>query len=67
MLGDERKDDADYLETCRTKRNTPEYEMAGVTTELDASELVGFVKEMRVVVIDWLEKHHRELVPQRPA
>jgi hypothetical protein len=40
ILGDERKDDADYLETCRTKRNTAEYEMAGVATEKDASELV---------------------------
>jgi hypothetical protein len=25
ILGDARKDDADYLETCRTKRNTAEY------------------------------------------
>src|SRR5215471_18314763 len=39
ILGDERKDDADYLETCRTKRNTAEYDMAGVATEKDASEL----------------------------
>ena len=47
ILGDESKDDADYLETCRTKRNTAEYEMAVVATERDASELVDFVKELR--------------------
>ena len=47
VLGDERKDDADYLETCRTKRNTAEYEMTGVATKQDASELVAFVKELR--------------------
>lgn len=53
ILGDGRKGDADCLETCRTKRNTAEYEMAGVATEKDASELVSFVKELREQVLDW--------------
>ena len=65
ILGDERKDDADYLETCRTKRNTAEYEMAGVATEKDASELVDFVKELREDVLDWLVKHHPALTPKK--
>jgi len=30
---------ADYLETCRPKRNIAEYDRAGVVTEQDASEL----------------------------
>jgi hypothetical protein len=30
---------ADYLETCRRKRNIAEYDRAGVVTEQDASEL----------------------------
>jgi hypothetical protein len=63
ILGDERKDDADYLETCRTKRNTAEYEMVGVATERDASELVDFVKQLREDVLDWLKQHHPELAP----
>jgi hypothetical protein len=65
ILGDERKDDADYLETCRTKRNTAEYEMAGVATEKDASGLVDFVKELRADVLDWLVKHHPALTPKK--
>src|SRR4029453_4197820 len=28
ILGKDRKDDADYLETCRVKRNTVEYDVA---------------------------------------
>lgn len=64
ILGDGRKDDADYLETCRTKRNTAEYEMAGVATEKDASELVDSVKELREDVLEWLKKHHAELMPK---
>ena len=66
ILGDERKDDAEYLETCRTKRNMAEYEMAGVATEKDAAELVDFVKELRADVLDWLLTHYPKLTPQKP-
>jgi hypothetical protein len=67
VLGDQRKDAADYLETCRTKRNTAEYEMAGVATEQDASELVEFAKELREEVLDWLNKHHPELALKKSS
>ena len=39
--------------------------MAGVATEKDASELVGFVKELREDVLDWLVKHHPALTPKK--
>ena len=45
ILGERHKDDANYLDTCRTKRNTAEYDRAGVTTEEDAGELIGFVRD----------------------
>ena len=67
VLGDERKDDADYLETCRTKQNTAEYEMAGVATEQDASDLVDLVKQLREDLLDWLKKYHPELTPKKSA
>ena len=63
ILGEERKDDAEYLDTCRMKRNTAEYNMAGVATKQDASELAVFVKELREEVLDWLRKHRPELIP----
>ncbi len=37
ILGQQRKDDADYLETCRRKRNTAEYDRTGVVTDQDAA------------------------------
>src|SRR2546422_3971046 len=52
ILGADRKDDAAYLDTCRAKRNTAEYDMAGVATKQDATELVKFVKELRQDVLD---------------
>ena len=63
ILGDQRKDEADYLETCRRKRNTAEYDRAGVVTEQDASELAEFCVDLRHEVLDWLKKNHPELVP----
>ena len=62
ILGERHKDDANYLDTCRTKRNTAEYDRAGVTTEEDAGELIGFARELRAEVIDWLRKNHPKLL-----
>jgi hypothetical protein len=64
ILGAERKDDADYLETCRTKRNMAEYEMAGVATPQDAAELASFAQRLRQDVTGWLKHAHPELLPE---
>lgn len=63
ILGDERKDDADYLDTCRRKRNTAEYDTAGVATEQDAAELATFVRSLRSDVIEWLTQNYPALLP----
>ena len=61
ILGMERKADADYLDACRIKRNTVEYDYAGAATRKDAEELIAFTKELREAVIAWLEREHIEL------
>jgi len=63
ILGDGRKKDADYLETCRKVRNTVEYDYAGGATPKDAAELLAFTKELREIVLTWLQKHHHDLAP----
>ena|SRR3990167_6145229 len=67
VLGPERKDDAAYLETCRIKRNTVEYDMAGGATDADATELLQFAKAFRKDVLAWLKKNHPEIVPKKAA
>lgn len=62
ILGAQWEDEADYLETCRRKRNIAEYDRAGVVSVQDASELVEFCQELRREVLDWLNKNHPELV-----
>ncbi len=38
ILGAERKDDADYLDQCRTKRNITEYDSVGQISSEEASD-----------------------------
>ncbi len=64
ILGDRRKDDADYLDVCRRKRHATEYDRTGEATEADAAELIEFTKELRADVLDWLKQHHPDLVPK---
>ena len=62
ILGKDRQDDATYLDACRTKRNTVEYDMAGAATHAEAVELITFVKELHEDVLGWLGKNHSSLL-----
>src|SRR5438132_6936910 len=62
ILGESRKDDSEYLDACRAKRNTVEYDTAGAATEDNAAELIDFVTDLRQDVLAWLRKNHSELV-----
>lgn len=65
ILGQERRGDADYLDACRAKRNTVEYDQAGQTTKEEAAELIEFCKELKTDVLRWLRQHHLELLGDR--
>lgn len=55
ILGHHKKDDSDYVDTCRRKRNTVEYDCVGGATKEDVQELRDFVLEFQVEVIKWLK------------
>ncbi len=63
ILGAERQADADYLDTCRAKRNALEYDAAGKVSPKEAKELREYAVELREIVIAWLEKTHPNLSP----
>ena len=67
ILGKDRKEDADYLETCRVKRNTVEYDYAGGATENDADELIEFAEHLEKDVMDWLRSRHPSWLPAKPC
>ncbi len=62
ILGQGRKKDAEYLDSCRSKRNIVEYDYVSAATEQDADELIEFVVEMEKDVLGWLKKHHPNLI-----
>jgi hypothetical protein len=62
ILGVKRKKDADYLDACRIKRNTVEYDYVGGATESDADELIDFVKELKVEVLSWLKVRYPDKI-----
>ncbi len=62
ILGNSRNDDADYLDACRAKRNTAEYDVAGCVTQSEADELRTFATSLRDDVLEWLKSSHPDLV-----
>lgn len=64
ILGEARRRDADYLDACRTKRNTVEYDYVGGATCDNVSELIEFTDSLRQDVLDWLRQQHPELLPE---
>lgn len=62
ILGQEKRSDADYLDTCRSKRNIVEYDYVGAVSGDDADELIAFASELKVEVTTWLKNHHPELI-----
>ncbi len=62
ILGKDRKADTNYLETCRIKRNTVEYDYAGGATDADADELVEFAEHLEKDVMEWLHSSHPGLM-----
>jgi uncharacterized protein (UPF0332 family) len=61
ILGQQKRADAEYLDMCRIKRNTVEYDCTGVATVRDATELIQFAQHLRDEVQTWLETKHPEL------
>jgi hypothetical protein len=62
ILGASRQHDADYLDACRSKRNTAEYDSAGHISPEEARELINFSVELRDIAISWLKSSHPDLL-----
>jgi hypothetical protein len=46
----------------RQKRNISDYEMIGMVSEQEVSEMVALAKTLRETVVAWLKNNHPELV-----
>ncbi len=52
----------DQLNTFRRKRNIADYERVGLVSEREIKKMVALAKELRAMVVEWLNKNHLELV-----
>jgi hypothetical protein len=64
ILGPGHQADAEYLDSCRKKRNIVEYDYVGGATEDEALELSAYVGELQEVVLGWLKQHHPQLLKE---
>ncbi len=62
VLGIGKRAEATYLDSCRIKRNTVEYDYVGGASDSDANELIAFVEELKLEVLEWLVREHPELL-----
>jgi uncharacterized protein (UPF0332 family) len=62
ILGGTSKSDASYLDSCRSKRNTVEYDAVGGATVDDVVELISFVQELREKALKWMKAKHPKLM-----
>lgn len=53
---------ADFLDSCRTLRNTSDYDRVGAVTERDLAELLDEVERFRRQALDWLTSAHPKLL-----
>ena len=60
ILGVHKKDDSNYLDACRRKRNIVEYDSVGGATAEDVKELREFVLEFQKEVLAWLSKNQKK-------
>jgi len=49
------------VDAFRKKRNTGDYEIAGLITKKEADEMVALAQHLRKLVEDWLRANHPEL------
>lgn len=62
ILGQHKRADAEYLDVCRIKRNTVEYNYTGAATARDADELIQYAEQLKNEVNMWLSSKHPELL-----
>lgn len=62
ILGPEERERTSYLNSCRMRRNTADYDRAGTISETEADEILTQAEAFRGDVLDWLQKNHPALL-----
>lgn len=60
-------DEARFFNKAREKRNELQYVRPGSATEVDVQELAARARAFLLDVLDWLRRHHPDLLPLPPS
>lgn len=58
ILGPDLQSTSDYLNACRAKRNTVDYDGIGVATDSEVAELIEETEKFQAAVIAWVARAH---------
>ena len=61
-MGSHYQEIRDYLDSCRAKRNTSDYDMAGMISKHQVKELIGTAQELYAKVRSWQKDNFPEYV-----
>jgi len=62
IMGTQAQARADYLESCRTKRNMTDYDRAGAISNQEVDEILAEARAFRNDLLRWLTRHHPVLL-----
>lgn len=65
IMGESERPRADYLDSCRRKRNIEDYDVAGRVSESEVHEIIEEILLFRDDVVRWLKKNHPGLLTER--
>jgi hypothetical protein len=57
IMGESERPRADYLDSCRRKRNIADYDIAGRVSESEVEEIIDEILRFRDDVVRWLRKN----------
>lgn len=61
-IGKRSDDHISYFEYCRRKRNSLDYDRAGVVTDTESEELLSKVVDFKKIVIQWLQAEYPQFI-----
>lgn len=63
IMGAQAQSRADYLDSCRSKRNVTDYDRVGEISQREVEEVLAEARAFREDLLDWLKKNHPALWP----
>lgn len=66
ILGRDEQERTDYFDSCRTKRNTADYDYAGMISETEVVEILREADLFKSHVLAWLRANHPTLCSEIP-